>query len=134
MCCIKEIIKNGNMQDNQKKVLYIANVASHIVAFHLPYLKWFKKEGYEVHVAINGDEEVAYADKVWNVPFGRSITSTSNIHAYKKLRDICLEHNYELIHCHTPIAAGITRLAAMGARRNGAKVLCTYCLWFLSKS
>ena len=40
-----------------KKVLFSATVDSHILCFHLPYLKYFKEQGYEVHVATNSDEK-----------------------------------------------------------------------------
>ena len=36
-----------------KKVLFTATVDSHIIHFHIPYLQWFKEQGYEVHVACN---------------------------------------------------------------------------------
>ena len=55
-----------------KKVLFTATVDSHIKQFHLPYLKWFKEQGYEVHVATNGDEEIPYCDKKHKVLFERS--------------------------------------------------------------
>ena len=29
-----------------KKVLFTATVDSHILAFHLPFLKWFKENGF----------------------------------------------------------------------------------------
>lgn len=39
-----------------RKVLFTATVVkTHINAFHLPYLKWFKEQGYEVHVASKND-------------------------------------------------------------------------------
>ena len=40
-----------------KKVLYVATVASHICQFHLPYLKMFKEQGYEVDVAARDNLE-----------------------------------------------------------------------------
>lgn len=41
-----------------KKVLLVATVVKlHIMVFHIPYLKWFKENGYEVHVAANNDYE-----------------------------------------------------------------------------
>ena len=30
-----------------KKVLFVATVTTHINAFHIPYLKWFKEQGVE---------------------------------------------------------------------------------------
>ena len=46
-----------------KKVLFSATVDSHILHFHLPFLKLFKEKGYEVHVATNGDEEIPFCNK-----------------------------------------------------------------------
>lgn len=45
------------------KILFTATVDSHILQFHIPYLKWFKDHGYEVHVATNGNAEIPYTDK-----------------------------------------------------------------------
>jgi len=108
-----------------KRVLYTANVPNHIMGFHLPYLKWFKEQGFEVHVAFYGDEEIPYADKVWNIPFGRSPFSRSNIVAWRKLRKLFKEYHFEAVHCHTPIAGFFTRLAAAKYRKDGTKVLYT---------
>ena len=52
-----------------KKVLFTATVDSHIKQFHTPYLKWFKEQGYEVHVASNGNNEIEYCDKHYDLPF-----------------------------------------------------------------
>jgi len=49
--------------NKMKKVLFVATVTKHINAFHIPYLKWFKENGYEVHVASNGEETIEYCDK-----------------------------------------------------------------------
>ena len=54
---------------------------SHILAFHLPFLKWFKDQGYEVHVATNGDEEIPYCDKKIKISFERSPFKLNNIKA-----------------------------------------------------
>ena len=35
----------------QKRVLFCATVDYHFSSFHLPYMKWFKEQGWEVHVA-----------------------------------------------------------------------------------
>ena len=51
-----------------KKVLFTAHVDSHILAFHTPYLKYFKDKGYEVHVASHGDAVVPHTDVKYNVP------------------------------------------------------------------
>ena len=100
-------------------------MATHILSFHLPYLKWFKDRGFEVHVAFYGDEPIPYADKIWNIPFGRTPFSISNIKAVRKLRALFREHHFDVVHCHTPIAGFVTRLVSARYRKRGTRVLYT---------
>lgn len=55
-----------------KKVLFVAHVDGHIQAFHIPYLKLFKEEGYVVDVASNGDKIFDYCDHKYNICFQRN--------------------------------------------------------------
>ena len=71
-----------------KKVLFTATVDSHIKHFHLPYLKYFKDNGYEVHVATNGDEKIPYCDVKHKISFERSPYKINNLKAIKDLRKI----------------------------------------------
>ena len=108
-----------------KKVLFVATITKHINTFHIPYLKWFKEQGYEVHVASNGDSEIEYCDKHYNLPFDRFPLKKNNMYAYKELKKIIDENSYEIIHCHTPVGGVVTRLAARKARKKGTKVIYT---------
>ncbi|HEY2420687.1 MAG TPA: glycosyltransferase family 4 protein [Neobacillus sp.] len=108
-----------------KKVLFCATIDIHFQAFHLPYLKWFKEQGWEVHVAACGDIELPFVDKKYNLPFQRSPFSLLNIKAYKELKAIMEKNHYQLIHCHTPMGGVIARLAARRLRKTGTKVLYT---------
>ena len=108
-----------------KKVLFVATITKTINTFHVPYLKMFKEKGYEVHVASNGDEQIEYCDKHFNIQFARFPIKPSNLKAYKELKMIINESEYEIIHCHTPVAGVLTRLAARKARKNGSKVFYT---------
>lgn len=108
-----------------KKVLFTATVDSHILHFHLPFLKYFKENGYEVHVATNGNEEIPYCDKKHYITFERSPLKTNNLKAIKQLKKIIDEENFDLIHTHTPMGAVVTRLAARKARKNGTRVIYT---------
>ena len=110
---------------NNKKVLFVATVTGHITAFHIPYLKMLKEKGYEVHVASNGDKKIEYCDKHFNLPFARFPFDFCNLKAYKELKKIINENNYEFIHCHTPVGGTITRLAARKARKKNTKVIYT---------
>ena len=81
--------KDINSQNEvKKKVLFVATVTNHILAFHIPYLKMFKDEEFEVHVASNGNKEIPYCDKHFNINFSRSPFSRDNVVAYKKIKEI----------------------------------------------
>lgn len=100
-----------------KKVLFTATVDSHILHFHIPFLKLFKEKGYEVHVATNGTEEIPYCDVKHTVSFERSPYSFKNLKAIKQLKKIISEEKFDIIHCHTPMGGVVTRLASKKARK-----------------
>lgn len=114
----KNIADNKININKPKKVLFTATVVkTHINVFHFPYLKWLKKRGYEVHVAakndfINEPCIIPNCDKYYDVKFARFPFSKTNIKAYKQLKKLIQENNYDIIHCHTPVAGVLTRLAA----------------------
>ena len=111
---------------NKKKVLFSATVDSHILHFHLPYLKLFKEHGYEVHVATNGTEKIPYCDVKHVVSFERSPYKVNNLKAIKQLRKIINNEKFDIIHCHTPMGSVVTRLAAKKARKKyGTRVIYT---------
>lgn len=124
-----------------KKVLVVASVVS--------FIEWFNKEnvdflqqqlGCQVHIACNFDymndtddqRTKCYIEKLknqgivlHNIAFARSPFSTENIRAYKELKRIIDTERFDLIHCHTPTASMMTRLAAGKTRRNGTVVMYT---------
>lgn len=108
-----------------EKILFTATVDSHILNFHIPFLKWFKERGYEVHVASNGNSDIPFVDIKHNIPFERSPFKLVNFKAYKQLKKIIDDNNYKLIHCHTPMGSVLTRLATKNARKKGTKVIYT---------
>ncbi|MDQ0917487.1 glycosyltransferase family 4 protein [Paenibacillus sp. V4I5] len=108
-----------------KKVLLCATVDYHFKAFHLPYMKWFKEQGWEVHIAANGDMDLPYVDAKFNIPIQRSPFKLINMKAYTELKSIIDENKYDIIHCHTPMGGVLARLAARDARKSGTKVIYT---------
>lgn len=100
-----------------KKVLFTATVDSHILQFHLPFLKLFKENGYEVHVATNGKEDIPYCDYKHTISFERSPLKFNNIKAIKQLKKIIDIEQFDIIHTHTPMGSVVTRLAAKEARK-----------------
>jgi len=115
-----------------KKALFVATVVkTHIMTFHIPYLKMLKEMGFETAVAARNDYEnpedcvIPYCDNYYDIPFERSPLKTANLKAYKALKRIIDEGDYDIIHCHTPVGAMLTRLAALRARKRGTKVIYT---------
>lgn len=109
-----------------KKVLFSATVDSHILQFHLPFLKMFKENGYEVHVATNGNEEIPYCDVKHVVSFERNPFKINNLKAIFQLKKICNEEMFDIIHTHTPMGSVVTRLAAKNSRKKyGTRVIYT---------
>lgn len=100
-----------------KKVLFTATVDSHIIQFHIPYLKWFKENGYEVHVATNGNENIPYCDIKHKISFERNPLKLNNIKAIFSLKKIIEKEKFNIIHCHTPMGSVATRIAAINARK-----------------
>lgn len=113
------------------KVLLVATVQSHICQFHKPLVEVLHEHGCEVHVAARDNLseknglKLDFVEKVFDVPFSRSPKSTDNISAYKQLKKIIDEGQYDVVHCNTPMGGIVTRLAARKARKNGTKVYYT---------
>ena len=115
-----------------KKVLFVATVVkTHIMEFHVPYLKMFKEMGWETAVAARNDYEnpadckIPFCDQYFDIPFERSPLKAGNVSAYKALKKIIDSGHYDIIHCHTPVGAALTRRAAIGARKSGTRVFYT---------
>lgn len=124
-----------------KRVLIVASVIS--------FIEWFNKEnvdflcqelGCEVHIACNFEYlEDTDADSAKNyiqelkskgiflhlIRFARSPLSFRNITAFKELKRLINDLHFDLIHCHTPVASMLTRLASKKARKKGSVVMYT---------
>ncbi len=108
-----------------KKILFVATVAEHFFYFHLPCFKLFKEKGWQVDVACHGDRELPYCDNRFEIPIRRFPADRENLKAYKELKSIIKNGGYSIIHCHTPMGGVLARLAAMGERKKGVKVIYT---------
>ena len=116
----------------KKKILFVATVVkTHIMQFHIPYLKMLQDMGWETAVAARNDYEdlndcrIPHCDAYYDIPFARIPWKKENLRAYRMLTDIIDRGDYDVIHCHTPVGAMIARLAARSARRKGTKVIYT---------
>lgn len=116
----------------RKKILFVATVVkTHIMQFHIPYLKMLQEMGWETAVAARNDYDnpadcrIPYCDNFYDIPFARTPWKMENLRAYIMLRTIMEEGDYDVIHCHTPVGAMIARLAARSVRKKGTKVVYT---------
>ncbi len=101
-----------------RKVLFTASTYSHIVNFHLPYLRKFQEEGWTVHAACGGAAmEIPYAGEVFDLPFEKAMGSLKNFKAAEILHKKMRAENYDLVSTHTSLAAFFTRLALRGLER-----------------
>lgn len=111
------------------KILFTATVVkTHIIPFHLPFIAWCREQGWETSVAAHNDFEdehilIPNCDAYYDVPFARSPFSLKNIKAYRQLKHIIDANNYDIIHCNTPVAGILTRIAARRTRKRGTKVI-----------
>ncbi|MDD2503754.1 MAG: glycosyltransferase family 4 protein [Clostridia bacterium] len=114
-----------------KKVLVTATVQSHLAQFHKPLIEMLKTKGYEVHAAARNNLidkdglQLKESDKTFDIAFERSPFNKNNLKAYKELKKLMLDYKYDIVHCNTPIAGLITRLAARPLRKTGTKVIYT---------
>ena len=114
-----------------KKILLTATVQSHIAQFHKPLIDLLQKNGYEVHVAARNNLSeknglnLDTPNKIFDIPFARSPINKNNINAYRQLKKLLDDNNYDVVHCNTPMGGVITRLAAKKHRLHGLKVFYT---------
>ena len=114
-----------------RKVLFVATVLRmHVLVFHLPYMRWFQEQGYEVHLCCANDTpdphpQVPYCDRWVELPFSRSPFSADNREVFRRLKQLIDAEDYALIHCNTPVGGLLGRLAARAARKRGTRVVYT---------
>ena len=108
----------------KKKILFSANLDSFFIKFLIPQLKYFKEQGYEVHIASKSENiEIPYCDKKFDVSFARSFNLKENLNSYRQMKQILKNEKYDLISCHTPFGGAITRLAAKKVKLINTKVV-----------
>lgn len=114
----------------KKRVLFVAVVFC-FFDFEKSDMEILQQMGFEIHIAARIDDEdddgrFDYLQiKKHNIDFSRLPFSKQSIIAYKQLKRLLEDIHFDIIHCHTPIAAAITRLAAIDTRKNGTKVIYT---------
>lgn len=103
------------------KVLYVAKgLNSFVYKFLSPYLKEMKNRGWTIGVAAKDDRPDMFCNhgnidnqiEYHNVTFGSKRLQIPNFAAVFQLVELIKRNHYQIVHCHTAVAAALTRLAA----------------------
>lgn len=109
---------------SMKKVLIATNLDLFCYKFLIPYFKYFKKNGYIVEIASKTDgSKLDNYDKKYNVDFPRRINIKEFKKAYKQIKKVLEENKYDIIFCHSPFGAAITRLAAKNCKLKNTRII-----------
>lgn len=114
-----------------KRILLVATVQSHIAQFHKPLISMLKEQGYKVDIAAKDNLkeknglEIENVDNIYDIPFSRSPFKTQNINAYKELKKIIINNQYDIIHCNTPVGGILSRLIKKNNKQIKSKIIYT---------
>ena len=112
------------------KILYVTTIGA-TMGFFRDFIKKLINEGHTVDIATNQStskvpeiyEELGC--KIYNISCTRSPLNKNTVRAIGEIKKIVNENEYDIVHCHTPIAAMCTRLACIKARKQWTKVFYT---------
>lgn len=112
------------------KVLYVTTIGS-TMNFFRSVIRKMLDMGHTVEIAANeSDRKVPDCYREWGcrihpISCSRSPLSGGNLSAVRQIRDLTRQNGYDVVHCHTPVAAMCTRMSCIGARKRGTKVYYT---------
>lgn len=112
------------------KILYVTTIGR-TMGFFKSFVKELIDKGHTVDIATNESRSSVpdcyreWGCQVYPISCQRSPLSFGNFKAIGEIKKIVKDGGYELVHCHTPIAAACTRLACNSLRKNGVKVIYT---------
>jgi len=111
------------------KILYVTTVSG-TTNFFISHVNMLIDQGHSVDFACNVNKPIKQSlldrgCKVFQINFSRSPLDTTNIKSFKEIKKLLQENQYDIVHVHTPVAAAITRLAAIKLRKYGLQVIYT---------
>jgi len=113
-----------------QKVLVLSSLGRHFRYFGQYDYKVLKNLGYEVHIAANfkvKEYDNFIEDGVirHQIDFERMPYSLKNIRAFIQLKRLFKKNNYKIVHCQSPTAGFVTRLAFLSFRSKENKIIYT---------
>lgn len=112
------------------KILYVTTIGG-TLGFFKEFISDLVRQGHIVDVACNdkiravNKQIVDLGCKVHSISCTRSPMSLKTLKTIRELKKIISDNQYDLVHCHTPIAALCARLACRKFRKSGLKVVYT---------
>lgn len=111
------------------KILYVTTIGS-TMGFFKSFIKKLTDNGNQVELACNNTDSIPdfYIDNGFNIhsiDCSRSPLDKGNLKAIGQIKKIVSGGNFDIVHCHTPIAAACCRIACMKSRKKGLKVIYT---------
>lgn len=112
------------------KILYVTTIGG-TMDFFEDYIELLISKGHKVDLACNNDESKVpsiyqkYGCKIYQIDTSRNLLKYGNFSAILQLKKIVEKNSYDIVHCHTPIAAACTRIACRKARKKGLRVFYT---------
>lgn len=111
------------------KILYVVTVGG-TMGFFKTFIKELIDGGDIVDIATSETDNVPQCYREWGckirtISCSQMLLKKGNVTAIREIRDIVTAHEYNMIHCHTPIAAACVRLACRPLRKKGIKVIYT---------
>lgn len=120
----------------QKKALVVSALAGFVSGFLQNDIRILKDMGYEVHCAGNASNKNQEENRsnfedigtqFHQIDFSsNSPLSRQSLRAYKQVKKLLKQYEFDVIHCHTPIAGAVVRVAAQPYRvSRGCRVIYT---------
>ena len=112
------------------KILYVTTIGL-TMTFFKELVRDLLDQGHQVDIICNEDTyTVPSCYRDWNCRIfhhncARSPLSLGNIKTVFQIRKLVQQEKYDIVHCHTPIVSFCTRLACIGLRRKGVRVMYT---------
>ena len=100
-----------------KRILVCASRISHILNFHMPYLRYFKEKGYITDVAAEGKTDNELIDNCYDMRFVKNPLSAENLRTVSRLKKLMQENEYSLVYSNTTLAGTAAKLAVMRLKK-----------------
>lgn len=112
------------------KILYVTTIGL-TMTFFKELVRDLLDQGHQVDIICNEDTYTVpscYHDwncRIFHHNCARSPLSLGNIKTIFQIRKLVQQEKYDIVHCHTPIVSFCTRLACIGLRTQGVRVMYT---------